>query len=128
MKTQLVIYPAMIALLCMSCGEDKKDTYEESIEAQNEMSGPMHEGDTNMVKRDGTLLDGAIDQADTVKLPTQVLEVISNDKALSVDKIRSKRKFTENGITYYEIKFMTPDEKTQSMIFDETGKIKSEDE
>lgn len=81
-----------------------------------------------MVKRDGTLLDGTIDQTDTVKLPSQVLEVISNDKALSVDKIRSKRKFTENGITYYEIQFMTPDEKTQAMIFDETGKIKSEDE
>ena len=127
MRTQLVIYPAMIACLSMSCGENKDDINSESIEAQNEISGEVHENDTNMVKRDGTLLDGAMDTADSVKLPSKVLEVIAKDDAISEDKIESKRKFSENGITYYEISFLTAQGKTHTMIFDEDGKLKSED-
>lgn len=127
MRTQLVIYPAMIACLSMSCGENKDDVNTESIEAQNEMSGAVHENDTNMVKRDGTLLDGAMDTADSVKLPSAVLEVIAKDEAISEDKIQSKREFSENGITYYEISFLTAQGQTHTMTFDEDGKLKSED-
>lgn len=127
MKTKLVIYPAMIALLCISCGERGDGAYEESIEAQNEISGAMHEKDTNMVKRDGTLLDGTLDQSDSVTLPTPVLDAISNDNSIQQGKIRNKRMFTENGITYYEVDLLTIDEKNKKIIFDENGKIKSSD-
>ncbi len=117
----------MIALLCISCGESKDSAYEDSIDAQNEMSGAIHENDTNMVKRDGTLLDGAIDQHNAVNLPEEVLEVIENDDALSADNIKSTLKFTENSITYYEVDFILPNETTKTIIFDESGKIKSQD-
>ena len=91
------------------------------------MSGAIHENDTNMVKRDGTLLDGAIDQHNAVNLPEEVLEVIENDDALSADNIKSTLKFTENSITYYEVDFILPNETTKTIIFDESGKIKSQD-
>ena len=57
MKTNSIIYLLAIVLLSLSCGEKSENAYEESIEAQNEMSGTTHDSDTNIVKRDGTLLD-----------------------------------------------------------------------
>ena len=47
MKSQLVIYPAMLAMLFTSCDENKVDGTEDSIEAQNETSGAAHEEDTS---------------------------------------------------------------------------------
>ena len=126
MKTQLVIYPAMFVMLLTACGE-KKDSTEESIEAQNEMSGELHEDDTAMVKRDGTLLDGAVDQMDSVNLPSPVINVIEADAALSTAAIVSTRKFVENSKTYFEVTFSTPNKEIKTIIFDENGKIKSED-
>src|SRR5688572_16210586 len=105
MKTQLVIYPAMFVMLLTACGEKKDRSTEESIEAQNEMSGELHEDDTAMVKRDGTLLDGAIDQMDSVPLPSGVINVIEADAALSTSAIVSTRKYVENNKTYFEVTF-----------------------
>lgn len=127
MKTNLIISLATLAALTVSCGEKSDNANEESIEAQNEMSGPMHESDTNMVKHDGTLLSGAMDQSKTVELPSPVLEVIEMGEAISVDKITNKRMFEENGITYYEVTFMTKGEQSVTMTYDENGKIKSTD-
>lgn len=127
MKTNILISITTVAVLTLSCGEKSDKAYEESIEAQNDMSGSMHESDTDMVKRDGTLLSGAMDQSETVELPSPVLEVIEMDEALSVDKITNKRMFEENGITYYEVTFMTKGEQSLTMIYDENGKIKSRD-
>lgn len=127
MKINLILSFATVALLSVSCGEKSDSDYEESIEAQNEMSGPMHESDTNMVQRDGTLLDGTLDQGDVIELPSKVLEVIDNDDALSVDNITNKRMFEENAITYYEVTFMVKGEQSITMVYDEDGKLKSED-
>ena len=127
MKTNLIISLATLAALTVSCGEKPDNVNEESIEAQNEMSGPMHESDTIMVKRDGTLLSGIMDQSETVELPSPVLEVIEMDEAISADKITNKRMFEENGITYYEVTFMTKGEQSLTMIYDENGKTKATD-
>lgn len=126
MKTQLVIYPAMLVMLLTACGENKDNVTEESIEAQNEMSGEMHEDDTAMVKRDGTLLDGAMDQVDSVNLPSPVINGIEAEETLSRDSIVGTRRFTENGLNYYEVKFSVKDGETKTVIFDESGKIKPE--
>jgi hypothetical protein len=126
MKIKLFIFPALLSSLLFSCGEKKDSQYENSVKAQNEMSGPEHETDTNMVKRDGTILEGTLDASDSVKLPDRILEMIENDNSLSHDKIISKRKFTENSITYYEIEFRISDTKTEMMTFDEDGKMRPE--
>ena len=124
MKTQLFLSLATAAILTVSCGEKSDNTYEDSVEAQNEMSGAEHASDTNMVKRDGTILSGAMDISDSVKLPSPILDVIETEDEISVDKIRSKRKFEENGITYYEISFMTTGNQPLTIIYDEDGKKK----
>lgn len=126
MKKYLIFSIAIVSALTVSCGEKSDNAYEESIEAQNEMSGAGHESDTNLVKRDGTLISGAMDQADSVQLPSPILEVINMDEAISVDQITSKRMFEENGITYYEVTFMTAGEQSLTMIYDEDGKLKSD--
>ena len=46
MKSQLVIYPAMLALLFTGCDEEKVDATDESNEAQNEASNVPRENDT----------------------------------------------------------------------------------
>jgi|SRR5690606_32290844 len=127
MKNYLILSVATLAVFSFSCGEKSDKAYEESIEAQNEMSGAIHESDTNIVKRDGTLLEGALDQSEAIELPAPILEVIELDDAISVDKITSKRMFEENGITYYEVNFMTAGEQSLTMVYDEDGKIKSDD-
>ncbi|PZX53833.1 hypothetical protein LV84_02941 [Algoriphagus ratkowskyi] len=125
MKSNLFLSLATIAVLTVSCGEKSDSAYEDSVEAQNKMSGEMHKSDTNIVKHDGTLLPEAMDQTQSIELPSKVLEVIDNDNALSVDKITSKRKFEENSITYYEVTFMVKGEQSITMVYDEDGKRKS---
>ena len=127
MKKHLIFSLATLAVLSFSCGEKSDNTYEESIEAQNEMSGASHQSDTNMVKRDGTLLEGTLDQSSTIELPPAILEVIEMDDAISVDEITNTRMFDENGITYYEVTFMTAGEQSLTMVYDQDGKIKSDD-
>lgn len=128
MKTQLVIYPTMFVMLFAACGENKETSAtEESIEAQNEMSGELHEKDTNMVKADGTLIEGAMNQIDSISLPSPVINVIEADATLSEKDIVSTRAFVENNRTYYEVKFSTANQDTKTVIFDENGKIKPQD-
>lgn len=122
----MLIYPALAATLLFSCGETNKESYtEKSIEAQNEMSGDIHKGDTNLVKRDGTLLPGNIDEMDSVRLPKPVIDVIMKDEALSLDNILSTREFKENAMTYYEVEFKTDDNSTKKITFTKEGKIKT---
>ena len=115
----------MLAMLFCACDEKRDSVNEDSIEAQNEISGEMHENDTNMVMRDGTLLPGALDQIDSVRLPGPILAKITEDAALSKDRIAESREFTENGRTYFEVKFQSQDGKMKTVIFDENGSIKS---
>ena len=123
MKSQLVIYPAMLAMLFTACDENKVDATEDSIEAQNEMNGAAHEEDTSMVKRDGTLLPGAVDQIDSLSLPASVTTRINKDAILSKEQISGTRRFTENGTTYYEVKFHSKDGQIKTIVYDENGTI-----
>ncbi|PZX54783.1 hypothetical protein [Algoriphagus chordae] len=127
MKTHLFISLATAAFLTVSCGEKSEKAYEKSIDAQNEMSGALHESDTNVVKRDGTLLSGAMDQTDSITLPPPVLEAIEKNDAVSMDEITNKRIFEEDGKTYYSVTFTTKGEQSLTIIYDEDGKTKSLD-
>lgn len=127
MRKQLLFSLVALTILTVSCKERSEKAYEESVEAQNEMSGELHEVDTNMVKRDGTILPGTLDQADTVQLPSPVLEAIARDNSLSIDKITRKRIIEEESITYYEVTFVGAGEQSRTIIYDENGKIKLTD-
>jgi Iap family predicted aminopeptidase len=122
MKTPLVIYPAMIAMLLTACGERNDAATEESIDAQNKISGEMHEGDTALVKRDGTLLEGAMDKVDSISLPSTIVNEIEADATLSKGDIVSTRKFAENNQTFYEVKFSVENNGSKTVVFDENGK------
>ncbi len=123
MKTQLVIYPAMMVMLLSSC-DQKGTSNEDSIEAQNEISAQLHESDTTLVKRDGTLMDGALDQLDSIPLPPDVLDVIKQDATLSTAEIVSTITSKEGNRMYYEVTFSLASDETTTIVFDEKGKIK----
>ena len=125
MKKHILLSLATFAVLTVSCGEKSNNTNEESIESQDKISGAMHESDTNMVKRDGTLLSGAMDQADSLTLPAPVLEAINMNDGVSVDQMTSKRRFEEDGKTYYSVTFMRNGEESLTLNYDENGKPKS---
>ncbi|MEB2782356.1 hypothetical protein U3A58_18345 [Algoriphagus sp. C2-6-M1] len=127
MKTQLIIYPAMIVTLFIACDDKNDNRHMEGNEDHSEMNGSMQESDTNMVKRDGTLLSGTIDQMDSVHLPAPVIKKIKEDAMLSKEKINEIRKFIEDDLTYYEIKFTTANTETKTVIFDENGKVRTKE-
>lgn len=122
MNKQIVFYSVLAWMLLLGCGE--QNTSKESIEAQDEISGELHENDTVTVKRDGTLLDGAIDQMDSVPLPSPVINSIEQDSSLATGAIVNTRKYTENNQTYYEVKFSTENGQVKTVIFDDNGKKK----
>ena len=122
MNKRIAFYSLFVWMLIAGCGE--RDAAKESIEAQDEMSGELHENDTITVKRDGTLLDGTMDQMDSVPLPSPVINTIEQDSSLTTGAIVNTRKFTENNRTYYEVKFSTENGQVKTVIFDDNGKIK----
>ncbi|HSF55834.1 MAG TPA: hypothetical protein VLA71_18920 [Algoriphagus sp.] len=124
MNTKAFFYPILMLLFLAACSE--KDTTKESIEAQNEMSGEHHAKDTNMVKRDGTLLEGAMDKIDSIPLPMSVISTIEKDASISTGAIVTTRKFTEGNTTYYEVKFSTENNQTKTVVYDENGKVKAD--
>lgn len=127
MKTQLTIYPAVVAMLFIACDERNDHTNLERIDNHNKVSGTIHESDTNLVKMDGTLISRTIDQIDSVHLPSAVIKKIKEDAMLSKEKINEIRKFTEDDLIYYEIKFATANSETKTVIFDENGNVKTLD-
>jgi hypothetical protein len=122
MNKEVVIYSLFAWMLLASCSE--RNASKESIEAQDEMSGELHENDTITVKRDGTLLEGTMDQMDSVPLPSPVINSIEQDSSLTAEAIVNTRKYTENNQTYYEVKFSTENGQVKTVIFDDNGKIK----
>ncbi|SFT84427.1 hypothetical protein SAMN04489724_2266 [Algoriphagus locisalis] len=126
MKTHYIIFPAMVAMLSTACG--KSNVNEESIEAQNEMSTQMNEDDTTMVKRDGTLLSGTLDKADSIHLPAPVINAIENDEVLSKSRIVRTSSKIENSITVYEVKFELSDQSNKTVEFFENGNVRQENQ
>ncbi|UZD22911.1 hypothetical protein PBT90_05700 [Algoriphagus halophytocola] len=122
MKTQYIIYPAMVAMLSTACG--KSNVNEQGIEAQNEMSTELNGDDTTMVKRDGTLLSGTLDEADSTRLPAPVINAIENDEVLSKSRIISTSSKIENSITVYEVEFELSDQSNKTVEFLENGNVR----
>jgi hypothetical protein len=124
MKSPLIIYPAMLALLFTACDEKKADATEEGIEAQNDLSGALHENQ-DTAPRDGTLIQGALDQMDSVHLPDVVDNKIKKDAILSQEPITAVKRITEGGVDYYEVRFLSKDGSIKTLVYDEKGTVKS---
>lgn len=122
MKIHAVSFIALFSILTFGCGEGKDNGNAESIKAQDELGGQEHKGDTSMVKRDGTLLEGAVERMDSVSLPEPVLRSIEEDSSLSADRIISNRRYTEGSRVLFEVKFSTSTDETRTVVFDEKGK------
>jgi hypothetical protein len=122
MKINTVSFLALFSILTFGCGERKADSNAESINAQDEVGGQQHKGDTSMVKRDGTLLEGAVERMDSVSLPEPVLRSIEEDPSLAADRIISNRRYTEGSRVLFEVKFSTATDETRTVVFDEKGK------
>ncbi|WP_157366873.1 hypothetical protein [Algoriphagus vanfongensis] len=118
MKTQYIIYPAMIAALSTGCGNSEYK--EENMEAQ-ELSAESYEQDTMVVKRDGTLITESFEGLDSLMLPPQVISTIEKDANLSISDIVNTSSKTEDSKTIYEVEFRLQDESTKKVVFDENG-------
>jgi hypothetical protein len=121
MKIRAISFITLFTLT-FACGERNDNSNAESIKAQDELSGKQHEGDTSMVKRDGTLLEGAVERMDSVSLPETVIRTIEEDSSLSVDRIISNRRYTEGNRVLFEVKFATSSDETRTVVFDDKGK------
>ena len=124
MKTQLIIYPALIGMLLLSCAEKEKDAYTEAVKEEVVADGPL--------SADGSALDspeplGQHALVDTLQLPNPVLIVLRNDPATTPDKIKSLRRYAEDGTDYYEIVFTQPVNGQDTVTYDNLGKVKSPD-
>lgn len=118
MKTQYIIYLAMIAALSTGCSNSEHK--EESMEAQ-ELSAESYEQDTMVVKRDGTLITESFDRLDSLMLPPQVISTIEKDANLSISDIINTSSKTEDSKTIYEVEFRLQDESTKKVLIDENG-------
>ncbi|WP_343850590.1 hypothetical protein [Algoriphagus jejuensis] len=117
MKTQLIIYPAMIGMLMLSCAENDKSAYTESVKEEVANAGTMEDPKPL----------GQHELIDTLQLSEPLRIILNKDSATAVHKIRNVRKYTEDGTEYYEITFDNPVEEMQVITYDELGKIKSPD-
>ena len=127
MKTQFVIYPAMVGMLYFSCAKKEKDPYTKSMEEQTAARGPLQEDKENMKKLEGTEPLGSHALEDTLLLPDPVKIILKRDSATALHKIRKVRRYTEDGMTFYEITFDTQVGEDQVITYDDHGKIKSPD-
>lgn len=115
MKTQLIIVPAMVGMLFMSCGESDKSAYTESV--KDEVANVEVVEDSKPL--------GQNELIDTLQLTEPLRIILNKDSATAVNKIREVRKYTENGTDYFEITFDNPVKEMQVITYDELGKVKS---
>jgi hypothetical protein len=127
MKTQYILYPALVGMLFIACGEADKDSYTEAMQDEVATEGPLDDDDINMKKLEDPKPLGQHELVDTLQLPDPLLVILQKDPATSLDKIKNVRSYTEDGTDYYEITFDNPVKEKQIITYDELGKIKSPD-
>lgn len=116
MKTQLIIYPALVGMLFVACGEKEKNSYTEAMqeEVAMEPAAPIEPL-------------GQHELVDTLLLPDPLKIILEKDEATSLENIKSLRKYNEEGTDYYEIVFVQPINGKDTITYDNLGKIKSPD-
>lgn len=127
MKTQFIIYPALVGLLCIACGESEKDSYTDAMQDEVAAKGHSDGDETSMKNLEDPKPLGQHELVDTLQLPDPVLLILQKDPATSLDKIKNVRQYSENGTDYYEITFANPVKEKQIVTYDNLGKIKSPD-
>lgn len=125
MKTQLIIYPALVGALLLSCAEKESDSYTDAMQDEVSTDGALVGDETNLEKLDSPEPLGQHALVDTLQLPDPLLVILSKDPATAPDKIKNVRKFTEHGTEYYEITFDNPVKEMQVVTYDNLGKIRS---
>lgn len=127
MKTQYILYPALVGMLFIACGEADKDSYTEAMQDEVATEGPLDDDDINMKKLEDPKPLGQHELVDTLQLPDPLLVILQKDPVTSLEKIKNVRIYTEDGTDYYEITFDNPVKEKQVITYDELGKIKSPD-
>ncbi|WP_026968758.1 hypothetical protein [Algoriphagus terrigena] len=122
MKTQLIIYPALIAMILLSCEEKPKGTYTEAMKDEVVADGSLA-GDVPALDSPEPL--GQHELVDTLQLPEPVLIILRKDPATAPDKIKDVRRYNEQGTDYFEITFVEPVNGRDTITYDNLGKIKS---
>ncbi len=127
MKTQMIIYSAVVGMLCIACGESEKDSYTKAMQDEVAAKGPLEDDDINMKKLEAAKPLGQHELVDTLQLPDPLLVILQKDPATSLDKIKNVRRYNEHGTDYYEITFDNPVKEKQVVTYDNLGKTKSPD-
>lgn len=122
MKTKLIIFPALVGMLCIACGENEKSSYSEAVQDEVAVGG---DNNTNDLEAPKPL--GQHELVDTLQLPEPLMIILQKDSATSIDKIKNVRRYTEQATEYYEITFDNPVKENQVVTYDNLGRIKSPD-
>jgi hypothetical protein len=125
MKTPLIIYPALVGMLFVACGEAEKDSYTQAMQDEVAAKGPLADDEVNTKKLEDARPLGQHELADTLQLPDPLKVILEKDAATSLDKIVKVRRYTEHATDYYEITFDNPVKEKQVITYDELGRIKS---
>ncbi|MBN7803258.1 hypothetical protein J0A67_20450 [Algoriphagus aestuariicola] len=125
MKTKLILYPAIVGMLFVACGESEKDSYTDAMQDEVATKGPLDGDDINMKKLEDAKPLGQHELVDTLQLPEPLIVILQKDPATSLDKIKDVRRFTEDAIEYFEITFDNPVQDKQVITYDNLGRIKS---
>lgn len=127
MKTHFIIYPALVGMLCIACGESEKDSYTDAMQDEVAAKGPLDGDKTNMKNLEDPKPLGQHQLVDTLQLPDPVILILQKDPATSLDKIKNVRRYSEDGTDYFEITFDNPVREKEVVTYDNLGKIKSPD-
>ncbi len=118
MKKRHIIYPALVLCLSVACGERGKVASPENVEiADDENLGyDESQGDTNMIKHDGTILPQTTVAPDTVQLPKAVITAITKEDGLDVGSISSKERIEKDGKVLYAVTFRAKDNEARGKV------------
>ena len=123
MKIKMIIYPAMVGILSISCGGNDKSAYSEAVEDEVSVGGDQE----NLNNMEDAEPLGQHELSDTLGLPDPLVIILNKNPETSLDKIKSVRKYTEQAIDYYEITFDTQVEENRVVTYDDLGKVESPD-
>ena len=129
MKTYPIIIALGLGLGIISCDEKKENSNNDQTETlevdQENASGQAATRDSTRTLADGTKMSVVIQLTDSINMPDELIRVIENTNDLDPDSILVKRRYVENGITYYELEFKMKGNRSETFTFDEEGKRRS---
>ncbi|UZD22908.1 hypothetical protein PBT90_05685 [Algoriphagus halophytocola] len=124
MKTSSLIIALTLGIGLISCNEREENSHNDptgKLEVDQE-NGQIPEGDSTRYLVDGSTMPVVIEMTDSINMPKDLINVIENTDDLHPDSILVKRRFIENGITYYELEFKMKGNISETFTFDEDGK------